>query len=375
MKRIETIVFVPLLAALLLTGCASTQLGDFAGSTSREKTYLAVYDLRGNNLKSAVIEEAVQNAIRLHVRKVDIQHGIPPSPLPAYPAKMTVGKRKSGGPQPECSGEVFSIEGIDTSMSKYGETTYHRACLFPYAGGYRVNYFAIFATQSGVGSKNPFALVGTMGRAVVGATGFGDSSNFIGQILQKMEEEFKKHQLEAKLVQLYPEIEGRVVVPDDLLPPENTPVPASGSTSESNSSSQRTTTSQQGEQIIPPVASGISISAEQLPPELIRMREAIQKQKMAYQQQLLEQPSVTSNQKSRQSAQARKELAAMGLQYYNQDQFVAAIRRNDKLAVELFLQGEGVSLEADASGEMPLGIAEKSGFAEIVALLKKYGEK
>ena len=373
MKRIETIVFMPLLAALLLTGCASTQLGDFAGSTSREKTYLAVYDLRGNNLKSAVIEEAVQNAIRLHVRKVDIQQGIPPSPLPAYPAKMTVGKRKSGGPQPECSGEVFSIEGIDTSMSKYGETTYHRACLFPYAGGYRVNYFAIFATQSGVGSKNPFALVGTMGRAVVGATGFGDSSNFIGQILQKMEDGFKKNQLDARLVQLYPEIEGRVVIPDDLLPPDN--APASGSTGEQNSSSQRTATSQQGEQISSPVASGNSISAEQLPPELIRMREAIQKQKMAYQQQLLEQPSGTSNPKSRQSAQARKELAAMGLQYYSQDQFVAAIRRNDKLAVELFLQGEGVSLGPDAAGEMPLGIAEKSGFAEIVALLKKYGEK
>jgi len=41
---------------------------------------------------------------------------------------------------------------------------------------------------------------------------------------------------------------------------------------------------------------------------------------------------------------ARMQLTAMGLQYYNQEQFLAAIQRGDKLAVELFIAGSGVDI-------------------------------
>ena len=44
--------------------------------------------------------------------------------------------------------------------------------------------------------------------------------------------------------------------------------------------------------------------------------------------------------------QARKHLTEMGLQYFSQDQFVAAIERGDKLAVELFIAGGSVTVEA-----------------------------
>ena len=43
--------------------------------------------------------------------------------------------------------------------------------------------------------------------------------------------------------------------------------------------------------------------------------------------------------------EARKYLTAMGLQYYNQAQFNAAIERGDKLAVELFIAGGGVNVK------------------------------
>ena len=40
--------------------------------------------------------------------------------------------------------------------------------------------------------------------------------------------------------------------------------------------------------------------------------------------------------------QARKDLAAMGLRYYDAEQYRDAVRRNDALAVELFQAGRGI---------------------------------
>jgi hypothetical protein len=46
------------------------------------------------------------------------------------------------------------------------------------------------------------------------------------------------------------------------------------------------------------------------------------------------------------SLQARKDLNAMGLRYFDEAQFLDAVRRNDALAVELFVLGRGVNLAA-----------------------------
>jgi len=43
--------------------------------------------------------------------------------------------------------------------------------------------------------------------------------------------------------------------------------------------------------------------------------------------------------------EARVQLTTMGLQYYNQQQFSAAVQRGDKLAVELFIAGGGVNID------------------------------
>ena len=44
--------------------------------------------------------------------------------------------------------------------------------------------------------------------------------------------------------------------------------------------------------------------------------------------------------------EARRHLAEMGLQYFSQEQFSAAIKRGDKLAVDLFIIGGGVEITA-----------------------------
>jgi len=40
--------------------------------------------------------------------------------------------------------------------------------------------------------------------------------------------------------------------------------------------------------------------------------------------------------------QARKDLTAMGLRYYDAEQFREAVKRNDQLAVDLFVAGNGI---------------------------------
>jgi twitching motility two-component system response regulator PilH len=43
--------------------------------------------------------------------------------------------------------------------------------------------------------------------------------------------------------------------------------------------------------------------------------------------------------------EARRQLASMGLQYFSQEQFLAAIKRKDKLAVRLFVTGRGIKIQ------------------------------
>jgi twitching motility two-component system response regulator PilH len=71
--------------------------------------------------------------------------------------------------------------------------------------------------------------------------------------------------------------------------------------------------------------------------------------------------------------EARKELTAMGLQYFDQEQFVAAIRRGDILALELFAIGGGVSLQAADDRKSALKLAFTGRRMDIVNLLQTLG--
>ena len=72
--------------------------------------------------------------------------------------------------------------------------------------------------------------------------------------------------------------------------------------------------------------------------------------------------------------QARKDLHAMGLRYHDAAQFFDAVKRDDALAVELYMLGRGVNLGArDSDGRSALEIARRSGNAAIVRLLETAG--
>lgn len=70
--------------------------------------------------------------------------------------------------------------------------------------------------------------------------------------------------------------------------------------------------------------------------------------------------------------QARKELNAMGLAYYDPKQFLDAVRRDDALAVELYVAGRGVNLASrGADGRSAFDIARANGNPRVTELLSR----
>jgi hypothetical protein len=70
--------------------------------------------------------------------------------------------------------------------------------------------------------------------------------------------------------------------------------------------------------------------------------------------------------------QARKDLNAMGLRYHDDQQFLDAVKRDDALAVELFVAGRGVNLSSrDATGRSALEIARANGNDGLADLLSR----
>jgi hypothetical protein len=72
------------------------------------------------------------------------------------------------------------------------------------------------------------------------------------------------------------------------------------------------------------------------------------------------------------SLQARKDLNAMGLRYFDAKDYLEAVKRDDALAVELFIAGRGVNLASrDADGRSASEIARANGNAQLAELLAR----
>ena len=85
------------------------------------------------------------------------------------------------------------------------------------------------------------------------------------------------------------------------------------------------------------------------------------------------QPVVFDRTRSSEAAlQARKDLTAMGLRYYDSSQFLDAVKRDDALAVELYLAGRGVDVSSKASdGRSALDIARANRNERLADLLAR----
>jgi len=72
------------------------------------------------------------------------------------------------------------------------------------------------------------------------------------------------------------------------------------------------------------------------------------------------------------SLQARKDLTSMGLHYFDAKDYLEAVKRDDALAVELFIAGRGVNIASrDADGRSAAEIARANGNARLAELLTR----
>ena len=72
------------------------------------------------------------------------------------------------------------------------------------------------------------------------------------------------------------------------------------------------------------------------------------------------------------SLQARKDLNAMGLRYYDEGEYLGAVKRSDQLATELFIAGRGVNLDARTwTGRSALDIARDNGNTQLADLIAR----
>jgi hypothetical protein len=236
---------------------------------------------------------------------------------------------------PDCPEASAIVRSSDSSLAKYGETSVLQACVFPYRDGYRVNVYALFMQKTG--GADIGALSGMLGRAVTNWMGVGDSSRFIGETVDDVETRLKQAAPDVALVELQPARQDKTPVADRAPRAPAQAVPAAR----------------------PPRGGA-------LPPQLA----AAQAQIAAA---LAQQGSVQQRGGDAGSTalQARKELSAMGLTYYSQDQFVEAARRGDRLACELYLAAGSVRADkADKHGTTAIKAAATPELATVLATFR-----
>ena len=83
-------------------------------------------------------------------------------------------------------------------------------------------------------------------------------------------------------------------------------------------------------------------------------------------------PAGTAAPSGADALQARKDLTAMGLRYHDAKDFLEAVKRDDLLAVELFISGRGVNLSSrDGDGRTAADIARANGNARMTQMLAR----
>jgi hypothetical protein len=188
-----------------LSGCGSIT------PTREYSSGYAIFEVKAApELTNARLTEAVKTALQKNLSQVQINHGIPPSPLPDKPARFQlVSPFKGSGlaalaaasgqnlQVPSCDGAIMTAYARDTSMSQYGEGTTFFTCLMPYQGGWSLNIYTTFVKSSGAFSA---AILGaTLARSVV-----GDSSQFIPRTIAAVVEQVKATGATVTLVEAYP---------------------------------------------------------------------------------------------------------------------------------------------------------------------------
>lgn len=341
----KSLVAAVILAAMGHAAQAQDGLNNILRASTNAKPTFAVFDVRPGTTGVDAIETAVTAAFKKHYDGIKAMQQMAPYPLPAGAPRMSF--RQSGSAVgtisvPECTGASSVITSSDHSLAKYGEVSVLQGCIFPYRDGYRVNVYALFVQKSGGADVN--VLGAMLGRVVTNAIGIGDSGKFIGETVDDIEARLQAIAPQVALVELQPARAGKTLAADPAPAAQAMPLAAGAGAG--------------AQGIAPGAGSG---GASGMPSELAAVQAriaALLGQQAGRGQSPAAAPAANAVSPA---LQARKDLSAMGLSYYSQEQFVEAARRGDQIACELFVRAASARANLpDKAGVTPLQAARSA---------------
>lgn len=196
------------LAALASSACLLAACGGMGTKTTETISSYAIYDVApGAGIGAGEITEAIKQSLRRSMTSVNINSGIPPSPLPEKPGRFQLTNPLKGSALgalagagavfPSCEGALVTAISHDSALAAYGENTMFFLCLLPYTGGYHVDIYVSFTRRSGGFSTH--TLAATLMRPLT-----GDSSQFIPRTVQGIVSDIEKAGATVRLVEQYP---------------------------------------------------------------------------------------------------------------------------------------------------------------------------
>lgn len=219
MAKLSTVRNISLAALSVFQISAHAGILDFTKTKTESSDTLIVYDLPGFSGSQADLKNRVREALTYQGDNAFVQDNIQSGEIPRYPNKLTLKPLSANLPVnisiPSCAGATFTVSSQDSSLAQYGDSARYMACGFPYVGGYRVNFYASFTTQSG-GVTGLFNGK-TLGSLVTDAVGMSSNpQKFINSSITKMEELFKSNGWTYNIVEMTPAIEGKTAIADSL---------------------------------------------------------------------------------------------------------------------------------------------------------------
>ena len=133
---------------LFLANCTPT--------ITTEKSYV-VYDIK--NIDRTSLEEAVTDKMKKRVTKIMVNKNIPPKELPKEPTRFDLASFGNSATSvfaalipemPVCPKATLTLQATNNSLSKYGRSTSHFACVIPYEEGYTLNYYNSLTERTGL---------------------------------------------------------------------------------------------------------------------------------------------------------------------------------------------------------------------------------
>lgn len=170
-----------LIAILNIGGCASSI------STTETENSFAINGKKPNpGVTTSKIGEAIKTALQKNMSRVQINTGLPPSPLPKARGRFQLVNEFKGLPTaalaarsgqslktPTCEGTAITATSQDF-IGGYGEGMSFLLCLLPHKGSHNIDIHTSFINS--LRSFSAATLAATLAKTVV-----GDSSQFVPQ--------------------------------------------------------------------------------------------------------------------------------------------------------------------------------------------------